>query len=34
MNIVFFDLETQKLFQEVGGRDASSCGSLAALPGP
>ncbi len=23
MNIVFFDLETQKLFQEVGGRDAS-----------
>ena len=23
MNLVFFDLETQKLFQEVGGRDAS-----------
>ena len=23
MNILFFDLETQKLFQEVGGRDAS-----------
>ncbi len=23
MNYVFFDLETQKLFQEVGGRDAS-----------
>ena len=23
MNIVFFDLESQKLFQEVGGRDAS-----------
>ncbi len=22
MNLVFFDLETQKLFQEVGGRDA------------
>ena len=21
MNLVFFDLETQKLFQEVGGRD-------------
>ena len=23
MNYVFFDLETQKLFQDVGGRDAS-----------
>ncbi len=23
MNIVYFDLETQKLFEEVGGRDAS-----------
>lgn len=23
MNLVFFDLETQKLFEEVGGRDAS-----------
>jgi DEAD/DEAH box helicase domain-containing protein len=23
MNLLFFDLETQKLFQEVGGRDAS-----------
>lgn len=23
MNLVFFDLETQKLFKEVGGRDAS-----------
>src|SRR5512147_2848577 len=23
MNIVYFDLESQKLFQEVGGRDAS-----------
>jgi DEAD/DEAH box helicase domain-containing protein len=23
MNIVYFDVETQKLFQEVGGRDAS-----------
>jgi len=23
MNLVFFDLETQKLFQEVGGRDAA-----------
>ena len=23
MNLVFFDLETQKLFQDVGGRDAS-----------
>ncbi len=23
MNMVFFDLETQKLFEEVGGRDAS-----------
>ncbi len=22
MNFVFFDLETQKLFQDVGGRDA------------
>jgi hypothetical protein len=23
MNIVYFDLESQKLFQDVGGRDAS-----------